>query len=224
MGEYYRWVNADKKQYIRPSDFGYGSKAWETAHRDSEPLLAMYELLHDEWKGDHIVWFGDEISLPNNPSNEVLKILDKDSIDFGYPHNAFDTICESYRNVSCFFMEASESVRENIEIFLYENKNVRNEFNEYGIDIEHPYDNLFKKFGRRYNYVINHSKKIFYSLDESKILYSVTGTEDMADPIFLFMSFGNRLGEGEWLGDIIGVSDDRPDNYTFLKEIILRDG
>ena len=32
MGEYYQWVNVDKKEYISPVDFGYGSKRWQTLH------------------------------------------------------------------------------------------------------------------------------------------------------------------------------------------------
>ena len=28
MGECYQWVNVDKKEYIAPVDFGYGSKRW----------------------------------------------------------------------------------------------------------------------------------------------------------------------------------------------------
>ena len=29
MGEYYNWVNIDKKEYITPRDFDYGNKFWE---------------------------------------------------------------------------------------------------------------------------------------------------------------------------------------------------
>lgn len=55
MGEYYNWVNVDKKEYISPSDFGYGSKFHESLHKDSVPriietktpcILGGFELWH----------------------------------------------------------------------------------------------------------------------------------------------------------------------------------
>lgn len=33
MGEYYRWVNVDKKEYICPEDFDYGSKFGASMHK-----------------------------------------------------------------------------------------------------------------------------------------------------------------------------------------------
>lgn len=36
MGEYFIWVNADKKEYIDPYDFDYGNKFRESMTRQSE--------------------------------------------------------------------------------------------------------------------------------------------------------------------------------------------
>lgn len=33
MGEYYNWVNVDKKEYISPCDFGFGNKRTESLVR-----------------------------------------------------------------------------------------------------------------------------------------------------------------------------------------------
>jgi len=55
MGEYYKWVNIDKKEYITPRDFGYGNKFWESMHKDSDPLHALRALLADEWRGDRVL-------------------------------------------------------------------------------------------------------------------------------------------------------------------------
>ncbi len=38
MGEYYNWVNVDKKEYICPADFDYGNKFHESMHKDSMEL------------------------------------------------------------------------------------------------------------------------------------------------------------------------------------------
>lgn len=35
MGEYYSWINVDKKEYICPADFDYGNKFHESMHKDT---------------------------------------------------------------------------------------------------------------------------------------------------------------------------------------------
>ena len=44
MGEYYNWINVDKKEYICPGDFDYGNKFHESMHKDSIPLHALHIL------------------------------------------------------------------------------------------------------------------------------------------------------------------------------------
>ena len=85
MGEYYQWVNVDKKEYISPVDFGYGSKRWQTLHVGNDFLCALYKLLATDWAGDHIIWLGDELSRLNSPDNVLLEILYQDTLKSGYP-------------------------------------------------------------------------------------------------------------------------------------------
>ena len=40
-------------------------------------------------------------------------------------------------------------------------------FNEYGIDFEKPFQGLFIKQTNRYKYTVNHTKKVYYSLEET---------------------------------------------------------
>ena len=54
MGEYFIWVNVDKKEYIDPYDFDYGNKFREYMTRQSEVLCALYALLASDWKGCRI--------------------------------------------------------------------------------------------------------------------------------------------------------------------------
>ena len=56
MGEYYKWVNIDKKEYLYPNDFGYGNKFRESMHKDSDPLHALRALLADD--GEAIAFYG----------------------------------------------------------------------------------------------------------------------------------------------------------------------
>lgn len=64
MGEYFIWINTDKKEYLDPYDFDYGNKFWESMTRQSEVLCALYALLDSDWKGCRIGWIGDECLIP----------------------------------------------------------------------------------------------------------------------------------------------------------------
>lgn len=223
MGEYYNWVNVDKREYVRTSDLGYGCKYHESIHKNSAPLLVLHTLLNDDWKGDRVLWFGDERLVSDSFPNSIIKTLYAQSTAFGYPGDAFDMICESYRNVSCLFKEAETDVRENIGYYIaeYKDHGKLENFNEYGIDLEQPFDGLFVKEGKRYNYTVNHTKRVYYSLDETEILYQDHTRSDFADPLPLLMGYGRVAKPGEWLGDIIGVSDKQPKGYSLLKELFL---
>lgn len=223
MGEYYNWVNVDKREYICPADFDYGNKFHESMHKDSMPLHALHTLLNDEWKGDHVLWFGDECSVSNPFPNKIIQTLYDQSAAFGYPGDAFDMICESYRNVSCLFKEAEKDVREEIGYYIEELRDYGklDRFNEYGIDFEKPFQGLFIKQAKRYKYTLNHTKKVYYSLDETVVLYQDYTRNDYSDPLPILMGYGRVTEPGEWLGDIIGVSDQRPEGYVLLKELFV---
>ena len=223
MGEYYNWVNVDKKEYICPADFDYGNKFYESMHKDSIPLHALHSLLINEWKGDRVLWFGDECPVPEQSSNGVIKTLYEQSVEFGYPGDTFGMICESYRNVSCLFKEAEKNVREEIRYYLEEYRETGrlDHYNEYGIDLDNPYEGLFLKTAKRRMFTINYSKKIYYSLAETDILFQDHTKNNFTDPLPFLMGYGRVAEPGEWLGDIIGVSDQRPEGYSLINEIYV---
>lgn len=70
MGEYYDWVNVDKKQYLCPCDFNLGSKYMESAWWDYNILGALYSLLSKEWKGDRVLFLGDYFTVTENEKLE----------------------------------------------------------------------------------------------------------------------------------------------------------
>ena len=49
MGEYYDWVNVDRKEYISPNDFDFGNKRTESLVRRNVFLCALRDLLSKEW-------------------------------------------------------------------------------------------------------------------------------------------------------------------------------
>jgi hypothetical protein len=180
-------------------------------------------LLIDEWKGDHILWFGDECSVSEQSSNNVIRNLYAQSKAFGHFGDVFGMICESYRNISCFFKEAEKNVREEIGYYLNEYKKIGklDHYNENGINLEKPYEGLFLKHGRRYQFTINHSKKVYYTLDETDILFQDHTRNVFSDSLPILMGYGKVAERGEWLGDVIGVSDKRPEGYSLIKEMYV---
>ena len=77
MGEYFSWINLDRKEYISPSDFEIGNKRYESVSINNALLCALRELMGSEWKGSKIIFIGDEcgqfsINIPNI-LNDILQ-------------------------------------------------------------------------------------------------------------------------------------------------------
>ena len=98
MGEYFDWVNVDKKEYISPYDFDLGNKRTESCCRGSSLLNALYELLSSDWKGDHILFLGDYALVPEDSQNATLKTLYLHTVQQSCSTNGFDTVYDLYRN------------------------------------------------------------------------------------------------------------------------------
>ena len=73
MGEYFDWVNVDKKEYLCPNDFDLGNKLHESAFAGNDLLEALYDRLSSEWKGDMIIFLGDEIDISKDENNPALR-------------------------------------------------------------------------------------------------------------------------------------------------------
>jgi hypothetical protein len=66
MGEYFRIVNLDKREYINPHDCGeqYGAKLGEVAMSSGGPMSALAVLVStSEWQDHCGRWCGDRIAL-----------------------------------------------------------------------------------------------------------------------------------------------------------------
>lgn len=218
MGEYFDWVNVDRKEYISPSEFGLGNKGHETVWKENNLLRAVRDLLSNEWKGCRIMFLGDECEAPSHIATALFQKLQKQLEDLSFQAaELYDVIYESYRNVAGLFNAAEEAVRNEIKYYL-ENPS---SFNEYGIDINNPYKGLFLRDGKTFDYTINHSRKTAYSLNKTKIYYQNGRRCRNIDPLPAFMGYGRSLGPGIWLGDIIGVDDVLPVGYELITEIRL---
>ena len=68
MGQYYRAVNIDKKQYISPHSYDCGAKLMEFSYIDNkrksnEFISTLHGLLNNEWKNDRVYLTGDYADL-----------------------------------------------------------------------------------------------------------------------------------------------------------------
>lgn len=118
MGEYFDWVNVNKREYICPGDFDYGNKFHESLHKNNSVLRGLYELLSRRWKGDPVVFLGDEAEISKDTPYGLLR----DLLAQAGTNHYHDFICENYRNVSYLFRDAEKEVREGISNYIYDIK------------------------------------------------------------------------------------------------------
>ena len=223
MGEYYNWVNVDKKEYICPGDFDYGNKLHESMTKGNEVLRALRELLSTDWSGCRILFLGDECAAPKNVAKVLFDtILNQNETPETTDYYLYDMIFGKYRNVSGLFKCAEAGVRDEIGFYLNGVADGDNSLdNEYGIDVNDPFKGLFFRDGKDFKYTVNHTKKIFYSSEETKFIMTNHPEYDFLDPLPLLLCYGRSATPGIWLGDIIGVSDSMPSDYTLQTEIVL---
>ncbi len=224
MGEYYKWVNVDRREFLSPPEFGYGSKRWETMWREKNELLrALRELLSGEWSGCRVAFLGDEKTVGPDSGNETLQTLYRHTVSYGCPGDAADLVEETYRNVDGLFRAAQEEVRWEIGIWLEElaDGNPHRFRNEYGIDPADPYRGLFERGGRDFRYTLNYTKKLCFAFPETTVLDRKGRVLEYTDPLPDLMAYGRAGKTGAWLGDLIGVADAMPQGYTLLREIMI---
>lgn len=224
MGEYYDWINIDKKEYLCPTYFDQGSKSRESVDRDGNILCALRALLADEWKNCRIAWIGDECLIPRDNKLPFFEDLNNSIDRLGYFNNIFDCYLERYVNVSGLFKITEDEVRHECDWHIKDVKaGIKDCYDEFGIDgKKDPYEGMFQKEGMKFEYTINYTKNVCYSFNKTKILTLDGKEDDFADPLPILMGYGRMQPEpGEWLGDIIGVSSEIDDSIKVLDSVYL---
>ena len=205
VGEYYSWVNVDKKQYIQPVDFDQGSKLFESSSVSNPLFGALNSLLDNEWKGNHIAFIGDYAVVPENPNNETLKILVSGMQSTNVDRDIDGYITDAFQNVSGLFKASEPDVRPEIE-WMVEHDDF--ECNYYHVDRADPFKGLFGRDLAFFRYVINRSRKEFFDTRKTREWFVDS------NPLIILLSYGRDASwyrySGLWLGDIIEVSDIMP--------------
>lgn len=227
MGEYYDWVNIDKKEYISPSDFDLGNKLYESAFAGNSFLGALYNLLASDWNGDSIVFLGDQTNITEQDTNPVLRSLSAERQEWGEAGYDADYVIATYKCISGLFKAAEKEVRHEIE-WMIELGNF--EFNYYGVSPNAPYKGLFVMNSSFFRYTINHSKNEYFDVENTRLTYAnregVLTTR--INPLPLLMAFPGSPCDrctGLWLGDQIEVTDSLPPaGYKDMSSIYGWDG
>ena len=68
MGQYYRILNLDKKEYLSSYDYDCGAKMMESAYiatnlKTNGYMSALSYLIDNQWKGDRVIMLGDYATL-----------------------------------------------------------------------------------------------------------------------------------------------------------------
>lgn len=225
MSEYFFWANIDKKQFLSPSDFGCGCRLHESMHRENTPMSALYALLSMEWKGDCVLFLGDEGKMPFPSGYDVFRLINRQIQDYHQgDYHYFDFIMETYWNLSALFKDTEPELRPEFERCI--DRKLRHHdddrlIQEYQMDVEHPFEGLFWRNGMNFRYMINHTKKVYYSFTQTTIRFLDSSENPWADPLPILMAYGRTANIGPWVGDIIGVGDSVDETYSPLKEIYL---
>lgn len=146
MGQYYKFVNVDRKEYFSPWDFDSGAKLMEFSYTLCDVTIFFDYLLSERWKENHIVICGDYADhtdtyaynlsreILNNPTPEIelfIKTYTKDQLEYlnrGCNDTIYteDDIIEDinlYQLSNCFTNVSSISIPDDFKISYYYNLN-----------------------------------------------------------------------------------------------------
>ncbi len=220
MGEYYEWCNVDKNERISPHDFQCGSKRYETSWEGNPFLMALFELMETDWKGDKIVWLGDEALEPGQEI-PVISDLYRKAAASGYSCLT-DYQYEKMQNIDKQFRKARDMVMNAYRV--YQIYGDTDEMEEYGLAFENPEEGCFHREGVWFRYVINETKKEYVDQHEKYHADADGGASGFPS----LLGFGRMYPEGgAWLGDQFTLSDTAPgEGYKqiHIKEIFEHNG
>ena len=143
MGEYFSWVNLDRREFIQCGDFDDGlCKLYQTVWYECLGLKAFYTLLSKEWTGQKILYLGDETEAIEDHRNPVVAQLIEEHRRWGQVGFLFDYVYEKYRDITPLFTNTAESLKSEIE---WIKSDPERKFDPYHIDHDAPFCGLFER-------------------------------------------------------------------------------
>ena len=172
MGQYYKVVNIDKKEYMYSDG---GIKLMEWSYNRNPLVLNIMKKLANEWKGDRVfvvgdyALSGDRIDRDNNEKDYDYDLLEKiekeldiyDREDGGYPITIYHFADKNYQEIKL--------------------ENIKDE---------------------EYKYIYNHKRKEFINLDHCPLAWLYKEKNNYVQvkiaPISLLLALGNGMGGGDY--------------------------
>lgn len=197
MGQYYRILNLDKKEYLSSYDYDCGAKMMESAYiatnlKTNGYMAALSYLIDNQWKGDRVIMIGDYATLDwaeNTPTQIDAQFLAslKDEFPFiqekdedGYLINLID--CDEHG-----FIKSNMKSKKKVKRYLCNNATKQYiDLNDLPIDYTYKDDDGTTKYGHIY-------------------------------PLPILISIGNGLG----LGDYSSNNDDLAGTWANTSDSIF---
>lgn len=206
MGEYYSWVNMDRREFVQCAHFSDSRcKLYQTIWYDCMGLRAFCTLLNREWRGQRIIYLGDESDPEGDHGNQALAQLIEEHRMWDQPGSLFDYVDENYYDITPVFAEAEGSLRQAIESALGTEED---ETSSYHIDLKDPFRGLFERRLTDFRYVVNETKGEF--LDRERAQWSKGYPVNPLPLLLAYVSFEEESFLGTWIGDSLWATDELP--------------
>lgn len=77
MGQYFKFINFDKKEQVSPYDYDNLAKVMEHSYQGNAFIYAVEQLMKTAWKGDRVLYVGDYVDeyYDNSEYGKTLKEL-----------------------------------------------------------------------------------------------------------------------------------------------------
>ena len=218
MGQYYKAVNIDKREYLFPLSFNCGFKLMESCYVCNDFVNGLTALLSGPWHGDQVMYIGDyawdDVVLGDCSCSgaALLRGLKENSVLDADPYAA-----------AMSWHDAAEycAVPETIEYVLRGGHGVSEVWEPVTVPAHEGEIDCEEK-----RYVVNETQGVFYDRDK---LETRQGCHLTQDPLLIFLAVGNGLGGGDyrsadarkqvgsWACQTISASNERPEG---LREIV----
>ena len=218
MGQYYKAVNIDKREYLFPLSFNCGFKLMESCYVCNDFVNGLTALLSGPWHGDQVMYIGDyawdDVVLGDCSCSgaALLRGLKENSVLDADPYAA-----------AMSWHDAAEycAVPETIGYVLRGGHGVSEVWEPVTVPAHEGEIDCEEK-----RYVVNETQGVFYDRDK---LEKRQGCHLTQDPLLIFLAVGNGLGGGDyrsadarkqvgsWACQTISASNERPEG---LREIV----
>lgn len=203
MGEYYEFVNLDKKEYLTPGYFGSAINFSNCRQVDNDFINSAYTLMNSSWKNDTVLFLGDESSLKSNGNPIIEELINK------YSSNPMDECAyENGPNISRLFKATKEELTGPDAYYYNEDKELEENY------LKRVYKALpFSKDFIFYRYIFNHTRRQY--IDRNKL--GDCGDAYYVDPFPALIGVGRhseydypnfrKSNIGMWIGDDIEITN-----------------